>query len=743
MDEDSAIPPGLPLYAALPLPTQPRSIRVLDLEPSVEYNDPLIGTLRIVSLDEKECSPFYALSYAWGDAVTNRNTLWLGGTANCYEALRQIRHNYGATTIWVDAVCINQADDREKELQLPLMAEVYMWAEVVYIWLGADTEASLRALRRLARAAARSSNHLPIAPDRASRIPPNWSEKAKFALKLLQPYLIYNLFRQKFLFFRAEVYRAQTDRNLADLLTRPWFSRAWTLQEVVLASNAVILCGPATYRLEVIFRGLESPGYRWVRRRTHVDFWGALWLWFNINRPTERNGHRVRRQLSSKHSFRNYEKPYNDIYSFIQVSWHRYYIGLIENQVFVPPFYFFLGPDGLGVAGSVLLFVLLVLTAVLSIVINMAELPKRRLKIEQAIAQSNDEAIVDSLIQALRQRHTGVSKDRCYALYGILANLGADLPRPDYRKTKGQVYHELFVHLMRWKPSFVSLLIDCCQETGGRDPEMGDTPTWVPDWNKIADDDLSTYQFFLADRREMVAKLGQTPYIRLSTNLRELFVRGQWAGIGQLVFCTDKFEKVEGLTEDMNGHCFEITPNNIALLSRSLTSIVDWINTARYIQPGDSSGRLDRESLDIMSTALWKPSVDSLHAMYEVILQAESNIQQGHPPSVDIGAITQTILQNRGLLKYCVRVITDLSDEERRLFVTSDGTVGLAYRQAAIDDRLALVEGVPAPLLLRPSKSASLSLPEDGYEVISPAWVDRWSWGEALKLGQPVEIKIN
>jgi Heterokaryon incompatibility protein (HET) len=42
--------------------------------------------------------------------------------------------------IWIDAACINQKDDGEKNHQLPLMGEIYSGAAQVMVWLGNCSE---------------------------------------------------------------------------------------------------------------------------------------------------------------------------------------------------------------------------------------------------------------------------------------------------------------------------------------------------------------------------------------------------------------------------------------------------------------------------------------------------------------------------------------------------------------------------------------------------------------------------
>lgn len=163
------------LYSDLPISAESRAIRVLDLDPitraeptshqdartSYRSEDPLSGTLRVVSLAE---SPkFTALSYVWGETSSAENTIVLrsgteGGavsslqlTANCHSALTHLRRRHGSITIWVDSICINQEDQQEKGNQIPLMQEIYSWASPVYVWLGEGNARSDKAMDYLSK----------------------------------------------------------------------------------------------------------------------------------------------------------------------------------------------------------------------------------------------------------------------------------------------------------------------------------------------------------------------------------------------------------------------------------------------------------------------------------------------------------------------------------------------------------------------------------------------------------------
>jgi len=62
--------------------------------------------------------------------------------------------------MWVDAICINQVDQKEKEDQIPLMAEIYAKARRVVVWLGEAGGDSDQALEEIRRAGEKSASLL-------------------------------------------------------------------------------------------------------------------------------------------------------------------------------------------------------------------------------------------------------------------------------------------------------------------------------------------------------------------------------------------------------------------------------------------------------------------------------------------------------------------------------------------------------------------------------------------------------
>lgn len=62
------------------------------------------------------------------------------------KALRELRLPHKPQRLWIDQLCINQNDRKEKTQQVGLMARVYSEASMVHIWLGLGDRATQAAL---------------------------------------------------------------------------------------------------------------------------------------------------------------------------------------------------------------------------------------------------------------------------------------------------------------------------------------------------------------------------------------------------------------------------------------------------------------------------------------------------------------------------------------------------------------------------------------------------------------------
>ena len=162
---------------------------------------------------------YLALSYTWGtEGFTQpipcgNQTMMV--TPNLYSALCEIsqKEEIVHKWVWVDAIRINQRNNKEKAVEVKRMNEIYTCAWRVLVWLGSaadDSDLALDNLRGL------TEIMTPIPKDEATR----QAVEARLAPK------------------NHPVWTA-----IVKLYNRAWFRRLWTMQEVILAKGIFVLCG--------------------------------------------------------------------------------------------------------------------------------------------------------------------------------------------------------------------------------------------------------------------------------------------------------------------------------------------------------------------------------------------------------------------------------------------------------------------------------------------------------------------
>jgi len=70
-------------------------------------------------------------------------------THNLHAALTKLRDPHFERILWVDALCIDQKDDKEKAHQVGAMAKIYSLARRVVVWLGEESVDSALAFQTL------------------------------------------------------------------------------------------------------------------------------------------------------------------------------------------------------------------------------------------------------------------------------------------------------------------------------------------------------------------------------------------------------------------------------------------------------------------------------------------------------------------------------------------------------------------------------------------------------------------
>lgn len=194
--------------------TQDNEIRLLVLEPGTP-GDELECHLINVKLSWR--TRYEAISYAWGDESVTRQLSCSGRTMDVHvtlhDALSDLRHTDRQRLLWVDRLCINQADNDEKSKQIMLMKDIYSQARQVLIYLGKQDPAVEKAMEAISQA--------------------DWQLAPLVTGDIGAFYILRYLFR------KDEINWGQ----IINLLRRPWFRRTWVIQETVLAKRAQVICG--------------------------------------------------------------------------------------------------------------------------------------------------------------------------------------------------------------------------------------------------------------------------------------------------------------------------------------------------------------------------------------------------------------------------------------------------------------------------------------------------------------------
>ena len=143
-------------------------------------------------------------------------------TRNLYAGLKALRFKESTRTIWVDALCINQENIEERNHQVQLMAYIYSGAERVVVWLGDADAGTGPALDMISQC----ENGFETKID--SNENGDLNEEHGYTFHGVPP---------------------STDpkwKLLGTFLLRPWFKRAWVVQEVALAKvprEVLFVCG--------------------------------------------------------------------------------------------------------------------------------------------------------------------------------------------------------------------------------------------------------------------------------------------------------------------------------------------------------------------------------------------------------------------------------------------------------------------------------------------------------------------
>ncbi|KXT16822.1 hypothetical protein AC579_6797 [Pseudocercospora musae] len=215
-----------------PLDVRRQEIRLLEVKPGAE-EDELRCRLFQIPLPKAEEEVYETISYVWGDP-TALLTIEVNGSSfdvplGAAEVLRRFREKKYYRFLWIDSVCINQADQAERSEQVSRMHEIYKRAEKNLIWLGPDDGTVGLAFHTYMELKAEMKYDLA----RHDAYHPH--------------FYLQNRDNHGFSFPFDET-------PILSLFARPWFRRLWVVQEAAVAAESRCYCGVYEFDLSKLLR---------------------------------------------------------------------------------------------------------------------------------------------------------------------------------------------------------------------------------------------------------------------------------------------------------------------------------------------------------------------------------------------------------------------------------------------------------------------------------------------------------
>jgi hypothetical protein len=215
------------------------TIRLLVLHPRVPLAE-IRCTLFEVSLSN--IPSYEAISYTWGDANLREN-IWVNGKAlnvpkSSYTILSNRSSVWRPHLLWIDAVCINQQDEYEKDCQVPLMRDIYTKASIVSVCLQTSKapEGAIPQLHEMTESFYASDVVFELAYLGLKKFSSELGVYRRYGKSIRKP---------RWIAFQA-------------LVRNPWFTRIWVVQEVALASSIRVFYGRSQFSWQHLVAAIST-----------------------------------------------------------------------------------------------------------------------------------------------------------------------------------------------------------------------------------------------------------------------------------------------------------------------------------------------------------------------------------------------------------------------------------------------------------------------------------------------------
>lgn len=287
-------------YQYEPLSSPASQIRLLELLPG---HGIIQCRLKVTSLGEAK-STYEPISYCW-KAYTREH--WLGSTykekkkqkrirvridgadfyinENLHGALRQMRLESTVRVLWADAICINQTDETEKSAQVAIMGDIYRNGRTTLAWLGEADHRTRKAFSKLGSCAyiqpdpslSETGSLETSSLSQSSMLSRNSSPSGDSSLighpslssrpEHTHPGLVSRNSQSPGLFrWIPALWESLCEQRLLvsveSILRRPYFRRAWVVQEIAKSDSVLVMCGKFTIKWNSLANGLSSTYFK-------------------------------------------------------------------------------------------------------------------------------------------------------------------------------------------------------------------------------------------------------------------------------------------------------------------------------------------------------------------------------------------------------------------------------------------------------------------------------------------------
>ncbi|KAH3909683.1 hypothetical protein HBH56_159690 [Parastagonospora nodorum] len=216
---------------------------------------------------------YKALSYTWGDGK-ERSNIYVNGknldiTLSLATALHHLRYNQvKPLNIWIDQICINQQDNAEKTEQVRHMDCIYRNAEEALVWLGPaqnGSEELLEVFNKVGTFVEDFDMYSYFTKEHISKLFAIQKKENPEDAKTIEYHAFCDSVLAEFTYTLFE--------SLIAFYKRPWFNRAWVVQEFSLPPEVTFVCGTKRIKAETLMCVIQtiqsSIGTKIIATRSH------------------------------------------------------------------------------------------------------------------------------------------------------------------------------------------------------------------------------------------------------------------------------------------------------------------------------------------------------------------------------------------------------------------------------------------------------------------------------------------